>query len=578
MGEVQGRLPIAPECGGHDASPVRAVAVLTLLIACAAAPAAARADVGGAIFTIAGADSSHDLEEGQRATSAGLDLVAPVTVLPDGDVLFGADDEVWRIHEGVLHRVAGSGEVGDAGDGGPARDAELWVDDLAALPDGGFLVADGEDGRIRMVDPRGTITTVAGGGLLRGNGVPAREADIGQSFEVAADPRGGFVLIDDDTRVRRVTPDGRISTIAGTGGSPDVAPDARGQPATSVPLAAYDVAVAADGSVLLADEGGQVDRVAPDGTITAPVPHQNGLDFEPTAIAAQADGGFVVIDRPLRPGALIWRVAADGTRTPLAGGGPLQWTAPAGLAQRLDGAPAAGAVLNAPDAIAVAPDGGVVFSDLIEDRGSYGSLIRYVAPTAPGRLAVALQRDGRRVLGPHAAVGVSLTQPATMALTVAGRTTTAALPAGASQVALPPGLPLGRPLMVQVAAGGAGGARAYDRARVYPPRWLPSELARLVTDGVHPGAPLDACRRFGALRVDCRQDVHHRKGCVTTSVRLAAARLRWGRYGCRFASRPRFRIRPHRLRRREWTCRLDVTMCPPAIFGRVTEADLLPSD
>jgi hypothetical protein len=113
---------------------------------------------------------------------------------------------------------------------------------------------------------------------------------------------------------------------------------------------------------------------------------------------------------------------------------------------------------------------------------------------------------------------------------------------------------------------------------VYPRRWLPTEVARLVTGGLHRRAIVEDCRRFGALRVDCRQDIHSTTKCATTSVRLAAAGLRWGRYGCPLAAHPRFRRRPHALARREWSCVPDASDCPPAIFGRVREADLLPSD
>jgi len=114
--------------------------------------------------------------------------------------------------------------------------------------------------------------------------------------------------------------------------------------------------------------------------------------------------------------------------------------------------------------------------------------------------------------------------------------------------------------------------------RIYPRRWLPTEAGALVTHGLTRRGFFDVCRRFGPRRVDCRLDVHSKEKCAITSVRLAAAGLRWGRYGCRFASHPRFRRRPHRLARREWTCVPDERMCPPAIFGRVSEGDLMPSD
>jgi hypothetical protein len=196
-------------------------------------------------------------------------------------------------------------------------------------------------------------------------------------------------------------------------------------------------------------------------------------------------------------------------------------------------------------------------------------MVRYVAPAAPGRLAVAVLRDTRRLL-PTRAIGVALTLPATVAVGVAGHTTTLALPAGASQVPLPGPLPTGRALLVRVTATDAAGRRAFDRAHLYPRGWLPTADARLVITTLHPHAEIENCRRLGPGRMDCSLTSAH--GCRRATVALAAARLRTGTYPCGRPGAPR------PLRASQWTCVVAPPFCPPPWFGRVTEAALLPPD
>jgi glucose/arabinose dehydrogenase len=146
-----------------------------------------------------------------------------VAAMPDGGYLIAdaGNDRVRRVFaDGTINTVAGSGNVGDSGDGGPATAAD-FRDPLgvAALPDGGFLVADGLAGRVRRVSPDGTITTVAGNGTrgLSGDGGAATAAELFDPRGLAVMPDGGFLIADGDYVVRRVFPDGKITTVAGTG-------------------------------------------------------------------------------------------------------------------------------------------------------------------------------------------------------------------------------------------------------------------------------------------------------------------------------------------------------------------------
>ena len=124
---------------------------------------------------------------------------------------------------GTITRVAGIGAAGGAGDGGPAVAAQLNVPvGVAALPDGGFLVTEYEGQRIRRVSAAGVITRVAGTGSagFSGDGGAATAARLNKPVGVSATSDGGFLIGDSlNGRVRKVSADGTIATVAGSGES-----------------------------------------------------------------------------------------------------------------------------------------------------------------------------------------------------------------------------------------------------------------------------------------------------------------------------------------------------------------------
>ncbi len=275
-----------------------------------------RVSPDGTITTLAGGLLNGFSGDGGPATSARLNLPMGVAVQPDGGVLI-ADSNNHRIRrvspEGTISTVAGNGTEGFSGDGGPATAAQLDLPvAVAATRDGGFLIADYLNNRIRRVSPAGTITTVAGTGAegFSGDGGPATSARLGFPNSVSATADGGFLIADFvNNRVRRVSPDGTITTIAGTGGwgfSGD------GGPATQAQLNSVAEAVeTADGGLLIVDTGNnRVRRVSPDGTITTVAgiggfpgsfSGDGGLATlaglnAPGGVALTASGGFLIAD------------------------------------------------------------------------------------------------------------------------------------------------------------------------------------------------------------------------------------------------------------------------------------------
>ncbi len=266
------------------------------------------------IATVAGTGTAGFSGDGNAATSAQLNGPAGVAASADGGFLIAdtSNDRVRRVSPaGTISTVAGNGTAGFSGDGGAATSAQLnGPFGVAASADGGFLIADTINERVRRVSPAGTISTVAGNGTagFAGDGGAATSAQLNFPVEVAASADGGFLIADtSNDRVRRVSPAGTISTVAGTntgGCSGD------GGAATSAQLSVpVEVAASADGGFLIADaSNNRVRRVSPAGTIstvagngTAGSAGDGGaatsaqLDF-PAGVAATADGDYLIAD------------------------------------------------------------------------------------------------------------------------------------------------------------------------------------------------------------------------------------------------------------------------------------------
>ena len=180
----------------------------------------------GTVATVAGTGESDPAgDDGAQATATTVNGPAGLAVDPAGQ-LFYSDTGNNRVRviraDGTVATVAGTGVAGATGDGGPARAAQLKAPaGLAVAADGALLIADSGNNRIRRVAPDGTITTVAGtgGGGSGGDGGPATAAQLNLPVDVAAMPQGGFFVAEQGgNRVRRVDAQGTITRVAGTGG------------------------------------------------------------------------------------------------------------------------------------------------------------------------------------------------------------------------------------------------------------------------------------------------------------------------------------------------------------------------
>src|SRR3954467_5235002 len=260
-----------------------------------------------------------------------------------------------------ISTIAGDGSFGFAGDGGAAKDAKLNTPvAVVPIPGGGYLIADQGNNRVRRVAPDGTITTVAGSGPAgySGDGGPATAATFSAPTGVAPLPDGGFLVSDGNNNViRRVTAGGVISTVAGTGSA---GYNGDGIAATTAKLSfPADVAVTSDGGFLIADnDNNRIRKVAAFGGTISPVAGTGGAGFngdgpvatatlsDPTSVAVTSDGGFLVADANNRrvrkvSGGTVTTVAGDGSNGSGGDGGP-PTAAPLPLPRRVAAVPQRG--------------------------------------------------------------------------------------------------------------------------------------------------------------------------------------------------------------------------------------------
>ncbi|MET7593337.1 hypothetical protein ACFYPQ_42225 [Streptomyces sp. NPDC005522] len=233
-----------------------------------------KVDVQGTITTVAGTGTQDFNGDGQPAATAHLDYPGGVAVDSHGN-LYIADTQNCRVRkvdvQGTITTVAGTGEQGFGGDGRPATAAQLWYPSAVAVDVHGTLyIADTQNRRVRKVDAQGIITTVAGAGRVGSSddGQPAITAHLFSPRGVAVDVHGALYIADTyDHRVRRVDVRGIITTVAGTG---EEGFSGDGQPATAAQLwSPSGVAVDVHGTLYIADtQNRRVRRVDARGTIT----------------------------------------------------------------------------------------------------------------------------------------------------------------------------------------------------------------------------------------------------------------------------------------------------------------------
>jgi RHS repeat-associated protein len=175
---------------------------------------------------------------------------------PDGTIYYSDRTSIRRIPPNGTPQAFAGGGVGFGGEGVPATHPSVQFNQILDLdlgPDGALYIADHNNQIVRKVGSDGIIRTFAGMPGLQGrtgDGGPATAARINRPQGVAARPDGS-VFIAELVGVRRVSPDGIISNVAGTGSASSEFLPPDGTPATSFKIAPESIAVAPDGTIYL---------------------------------------------------------------------------------------------------------------------------------------------------------------------------------------------------------------------------------------------------------------------------------------------------------------------------------------
>jgi len=213
---------------------------------------------GGIITTVAGNGSCSYTGDTGFATGASLCNPAGVAVDSTGNIYIADSSNscVRKVTtDGKINTVAGNGSWGYSGDTGAAISANLsYPTGVAVDSIGNIYIADSNNLRIRMVNPGGTITTVAGNGSwgYNADNVAATSTSLYYPRGVAVDSIGNIYIADTyNSRIRMVTPGGIITTVAGNG---TFAYSGDNGPATSADLYEPEgVAVDSAGNIYIAD-------------------------------------------------------------------------------------------------------------------------------------------------------------------------------------------------------------------------------------------------------------------------------------------------------------------------------------
>ncbi len=327
---------------------------------------------GFTINTVAGDGVQGFSGDGGQAINAEIFATAGLAVDGAGNIYI-ADSGNSRIRKvatnGIITTVAGTAISGYSGDGGPATSASLAFPTSVIVDTAGNLyIADAANFVIRKIDTNGIITTFAGTGSIgfSGDGGPAINAQFGEVNGLALDAAGSLYVADSgNQRIRKIAPDGTISTIAGTGVAGFTG---GGGPAINAEIYAPDsLAFDAAGTLYFTEPiNNAIRKISTGGIITTVAgqgyanfgfsgdggPALNALLNDPHGLVVDGAGNLYFTDEDNQR---IRMISASGIISTIAGNGTMSFAG--------DGGAAVNAEINEPYGIELGPSGALYFVD-----------------------------------------------------------------------------------------------------------------------------------------------------------------------------------------------------------------------
>jgi RHS repeat-associated protein len=224
-------------------------------------------DENGNLSVVAGTPNwNESTAPSADGTPAAGSLIAPrfMALAPDGTIYFSEvqrnlSDRIRRIVNGVLNTVGGGTPTSaPLGDGGAASIANFGgITGLALAPDGVLYFSDSGHSRVRRISLNGIITTIAGGGASTTDNIPALQASFSGLEGIAVGPDGS-VYFCAGLKVVKTTPDAMVHYITGGSGAALQDGDLAAGKGINFP---WGISVAGDGTVLFSERTGGHDRV-----------------------------------------------------------------------------------------------------------------------------------------------------------------------------------------------------------------------------------------------------------------------------------------------------------------------------
>jgi sugar lactone lactonase YvrE len=339
-----------------------------------------RVETDGSASTVAG--SSFGGSNDGPGTEAWLFYPSGLTMDAQGNLMV-ADTENYSIRKvatDAAHTVttfAGRSITGY--NDGPGSEARVQYPGQTCIDKAGNIyIADSGNDLIRKLSPDGTVTTIAGSSNGYKDG-PAATAQFSLPQGIAVDGQGNLYVSDGNNhRIRKITPGGVVSTIAG-GGAPDAngfyqGGFADGQGDQALFLGPNFISLGPDGNLYVADTGNsRVRMVTPDGTVSTVAGGGTQADYKdgnvsvarlayPWAVYAAADGSVYVADS----GNNVVRKVKDGAVTTVAG--VYELDANGNIVNSFNDGPVAQAHFNAPADVVIDPTGNLYVADFYNNR------------------------------------------------------------------------------------------------------------------------------------------------------------------------------------------------------------------